>query len=151
MTEEIWHMLNQDSDLHDVMDLINQKKLVFPSEKAMRKFAECITRLNNTTPMLYNRGFRPEDLMPCEMESIRRNGLTIVPGSTQAAGMLAEAQEQLRAMGVHIDLNSNAKEIDTAFISPNRKTVITGKKKIYPNDPCPCGSGKKYKNCCGRR
>ena len=151
LTEEIWHTLNQDGDLHDVMDLINQKKLVFPSEKAMRKFAECITRLNNTTPMLYNRGFRPEDLMPREMESIRTNGLTIVPGSTQAAGMLAEAQEQLRAMGVHIDLNSNAKEIDTAFISPNRKTVITGKKKIYPNDPCPCGSGKKYKNCCGRR
>ena len=24
-------------------------------------------------------------------------------------------------------------------------------KKIYPNDPCPCGSGKKYKKCCGRR
>ena len=22
--------------------------------------------------------------------------------------------------------------------------------KVYPNDPCPCGSGKKYKNCCGR-
>lgn len=24
-------------------------------------------------------------------------------------------------------------------------------KKIYPNDLCPCGSGKKYKNCCGRK
>ena len=23
-------------------------------------------------------------------------------------------------------------------------------KKIYPNDPCPCGSGKKYKKCCGK-
>ena len=23
-------------------------------------------------------------------------------------------------------------------------------KKVYPNDPCPCGSGKKYKQCCGR-
>ena len=23
--------------------------------------------------------------------------------------------------------------------------------KIYPNDPCPCGSGRKYKNCCGRK
>ena len=22
--------------------------------------------------------------------------------------------------------------------------------KVYPNDPCPCGSGKKYKQCCGR-
>ncbi|MDO4555323.1 MAG: SEC-C metal-binding domain-containing protein [Lachnospiraceae bacterium] len=21
---------------------------------------------------------------------------------------------------------------------------------MYPNDPCPCGSGKKYKKCCGR-
>lgn len=30
------------------------------------------------------------------------------------------------------------------------KTVIK-EKKIYPNDPCPCGSGKKYKKCCGRK
>ena len=25
------------------------------------------------------------------------------------------------------------------------------RKKIYPNDPCPCGSGKKYKKCCGKK
>ena len=24
-------------------------------------------------------------------------------------------------------------------------------RKIYPNDPCPCGSGKKFKQCCGRQ
>ena len=28
--------------------------------------------------------------------------------------------------------------------------VKRGSAKVYPNDPCPCGSGKKYKNCCGR-
>mgnify|MGYP001150808186 CR=1 FL=1 len=28
-------------------------------------------------------------------------------------------------------------------------TVVKGD-KIYPNDPCPCGSGKKYKKCCGK-
>ena len=28
-------------------------------------------------------------------------------------------------------------------------TIVKGD-KIYPNDPCPCGSGKKYKHCCGR-
>ncbi|XBX10364.1 SEC-C metal-binding domain-containing protein [Enterocloster clostridioformis] len=22
---------------------------------------------------------------------------------------------------------------------------------MYPNDPCPCGSGKKYKKCCGKQ
>ena len=30
------------------------------------------------------------------------------------------------------------------------QTVVNAP-KIYPNDPCPCGSGKKYKKCCGRR
>lgn len=30
-------------------------------------------------------------------------------------------------------------------------TVRKEEKKAYPNDPCPCGSGKKYKHCCGRK
>ena len=29
-------------------------------------------------------------------------------------------------------------------------TTVVKEEKIYPNDPCPCGSGKKYKKCCGR-
>lgn len=32
----------------------------------------------------------------------------------------------------------------------NQKRQIKKGKKIYPNDPCPCGSGKKYKKCCGK-
>lgn len=28
--------------------------------------------------------------------------------------------------------------------------TVRNEQKIYPNDPCPCGSGKKYKKCCGR-
>ena len=36
---------------------------------------------------------------------------------------------------------------DTAVKAP----VKRGNAKIYPNDPCPCGSGKKYKQCCGRK
>lgn len=31
-----------------------------------------------------------------------------------------------------------------------KKPVMRAASKVYPNDPCPCGSGKKYKNCCGR-
>ena len=29
-------------------------------------------------------------------------------------------------------------------------TTIRKDQKVYPNDPCPCGSGKKYKKCCGK-
>ena len=35
---------------------------------------------------------------------------------------------------------------DTAQKAPVKRVEA----KVYPNDPCPCGSGKKYKNCCGR-
>lgn len=31
-----------------------------------------------------------------------------------------------------------------------KKPVQRTNEKVYPNDPCPCGSGKKYKQCCGR-
>jgi len=29
-------------------------------------------------------------------------------------------------------------------------TTVVNAPKVYPNDPCPCGSGKKYKKCCGK-
>ena len=35
------------------------------------------------------------------------------------------------------------------FMVP-KQTPVVKEKKIYPNDPCPCGSGKKYKKCCGK-
>ena len=36
------------------------------------------------------------------------------------------------------------------FRMPVPKPIVK-EKKIYPNDPCPCGSGKKYKKCCGKK
>ena len=36
---------------------------------------------------------------------------------------------------------------DSAAHTPKKRA----EKKVYPNDPCPCGSGKKYKQCCGRK
>ena len=36
---------------------------------------------------------------------------------------------------------------DSATKTPKKRAD----KKVYPNDPCPCGSGKKYKQCCGRK
>ncbi|MGI5948072.1 MAG: preprotein translocase subunit SecA [Lachnospiraceae bacterium] len=36
---------------------------------------------------------------------------------------------------------------ESAAQAPKRRAA----QKIYPNDPCPCGSGKKYKQCCGRK
>ena len=44
------------------------------------------------------------------------------------------------------NLMTNAGGEDT----PKRQPVVNKEKKVGRNDPCPCGSGKKYKNCCGK-
>ena len=53
----------------------------------------------------------------------------------------------------------NLEEWEAIFDEETRKalykeqkssTTIVKEAKVYPNDPCPCGSGKKYKKCCGR-
>lgn len=53
----------------------------------------------------------------------------------------------------------NLKEWNDIFDEETRKalykeqkasTTIRKDPKVYPNDPCPCGSGRKYKKCCGK-
>ncbi|MCC8150000.1 MAG: SEC-C domain-containing protein [Lachnospiraceae bacterium] len=36
------------------------------------------------------------------------------------------------------------------YLEQKKSGTVVKPEKIYPNDPCPCGSGKKYKKCCGR-
>ena len=50
-----------------------------------------------------------------------------------------ERQEVAKVTGTNKD--------ESAVRAPKKRE----NKKIYPNDPCPCGSGKKYKQCCGRK
>ena len=36
------------------------------------------------------------------------------------------------------------------YLEQKKSGTVVKPKKVFPNDPCPCGSGKKYKKCCGR-
>lgn len=59
----------------------------------------------------------------------------------------------------HIQVEQNVERKEVAKVTGTNKDDDSGVKKpkqreeakVYPNDPCPCGSGKKYKNCCGRK
>ena len=63
-------------------------------------------------------------------------------------------------VGAETEWRYNLEEWDAIFDMETRKalykeqkssTTIVKEAKIYPNDPCPCGSGKKYKKCCGKK
>jgi len=58
----------------------------------------------------------------------------------------------------HVKVEQKVEREQVAQVTGTNKDDSLGKTpvkraeaKVYPNDPCPCGSGKKYKNCCGRK
>ena len=70
--------------------------------------------------------------------------------------MMAAIQEETVRILFHIRVEQKVERESAAKVTGTNKdaTPVAPKKreeqKIYPNDPCPCGSGKKYKQCCGR-
>lgn len=73
-------------------------------------------------------------------------------------GMIAAIREDTVKALMHLRIEQNIEREQVAKpIGTNKDdSVQKGPKKradakIYPNDPCPCGSGKKYKHCCGRK
>ena len=51
---------------------------------------------------------------------------------------------------IRIQREQVAKPLDTGGDGSLKKQPVRAKKEVGRNDPCPCGSGKKYKHCCGR-
>jgi len=72
-------------------------------------------------------------------------------------GMMAGIREDTVRLMFHVKVEKPEEREQVAKITGTNKDdtkakapVKRGSAKIYPNDPCPCGSGKKYKNCHGR-
>ena len=72
--------------------------------------------------------------------------------------MTKNIKEETVRLLFHIKIEQKVEREQVAKVTGTNKddSVVKGpvkrdNAKIYPNDPCPCGSGKKYKNCCGRK
>ncbi len=72
--------------------------------------------------------------------------------------MVAGIQEDTVRTMLHIQVQQEVKREQVAKPLATNKDDSLAKapkkrenEKVYPNDPCPCGSGKKYKQCCGRK
>ncbi len=72
--------------------------------------------------------------------------------------MIQNIKEETVRLLFHIKVEQKVEREQVAKVTGTNKDesvakapVKRGNAKIYPNDPCPCGSGKKYKQCCGRR
>ena len=73
-------------------------------------------------------------------------------------GMINSIQQDTLRLLYHVRVEQKAEREQVAQVTGTnkdetgpKKPVQRAEKKVYPNDPCPCGSGKKYKQCCGRK
>lgn len=71
--------------------------------------------------------------------------------------MIAAVKEETVKMMFRVRVEEKLEREQVAKVTGTNKDDSLGKApvkrenvKVYPNDPCPCGSGKKYKQCCGR-
>ena len=72
--------------------------------------------------------------------------------------MISAIQEDTIRLLFHVQVEQKVEREQVAQVTGTNKdeTAQSAPKKrehakVYPNDPCPCGSGKKYKQCCGRK
>jgi len=72
--------------------------------------------------------------------------------------LIESIKEETVKLLFHVKVEQKVEREQVAEVTGTNKDNSLGKTplkreeaKVYPNDPCPCGSGKKYKQCCGRK
>ena len=81
-----------------------------------------------------------------------------ISGFDMFDAMTASIQEDTVKLLLHVQIQQKVEREEVAKVTGTNKDDTSVKvpkkreeKKVYPNDPCPCGSGKKYKQCCMRK
>ncbi len=138
--------------IEKMKELQDKYKELIPSDiKDLQKLLDIIMELYNHTPQMGNNGYPSAELherMVKEGKVSTDTPPTIVPMSNMTAEGLRNAG--IESYGFPVDYNAAVKDMPFWTMKDGNITN-QGVKKIYPNDPCPCGSGKKYKKCCGRK
>lgn len=140
------------ADFSQVMNRLHDMGLDFKSDADLQEFVRLHQDFHNKTRMQCNRGHTPDEMFHLQPPEQRMpQSLSLGPNIRKAIADGTMNAKELREGILSMEMPSEAlrfsllKEIADAEAAAKKKS-----KKIGRNDPCPCGSGKKYKHCCGR-
>lgn len=136
---DIWNSYLVGESPADLLNDMVSDGIEITSDDKLDELLSLLIEVSNGTRILENRGHKPIELFE---QNERMNNLAVLNDSYKADSILKEADKHLKSMGISVDTTS----VSSATISSPASD-----RKIYPNEPCPCGSGKKYKKCCGRK
>jgi len=138
-------ILNLRLDNYNIQDFIDTLDAEIPGFDIAQNAIDVYTKLHNNTRLMANRGYTPDELSrKYNPQGALPTSISFGPGIQrliQSGEMNAdELMKGFEAMRIPQDLKSS-------LITETEKAKQS---KPGRNDPCPCGSGKKYKKCCGR-
>ncbi len=150
--EAMWRSLDRSFGPYPVRHLSD------PDAEIRRNAIWCIGHLKlqqeapRLTPMFEDDEFRVDALFAYAMaypgEVSRSRAKSVLQKIEDLANGLSEDELELVEVGIDQRLMLQGQE-PVFSGEPEVEPVVNGKSKVGRNDLCPCGSGKKYKNCCG--
>ena len=108
------------------------EELLYVAEKYPHSYMRAVTFLDQLQRL------GPEGMREAILDRLETFDEVRVPRDALSAGMEEAYQKALK------------RKKEPVYLSEGSGTYKRSAKKILPNDPCPCGSGKKYKKCHGR-
>lgn len=137
-----------DNPLNDIAVELERRKIRMTIQQ-LDEFAELFSDLHNNTRLPCNRGFTPQEL-------VNRNGGLQTPKSISFGPNITAAMQSgemdIQKYGLSIAESDIPRELKIQMLSDLSK-IKGGNAETQNNSrnaPCPCGSGKKYKRCCGK-
>lgn len=139
--------------LADVLEYLDNLGVRLKSQRDVERFTALYNAFHNTTRMPCNRGYTPDEMMRVMPPKEGFKSLSLGPNIKKYLQTGEMDIEDFRKQILTMDLPSEAMRFDLlkqlADIKPSASQPEK-QKKVGRNDPCPCGSGKKYKRCCGK-
>ncbi len=129
--EILLHVRSGDMSQQALFRRLGRMGLRFQKREDMLRFVELCAAFHNNSRLQANRGYTPFEIKAMKPE-------------TETAGVTAD---QMRKDVLEAGFPSRRQ---SGIAMPAPAASAHGKGKVGRNDPCPCGSGKKYKKCCGR-
>lgn len=124
----------------EIADMLERMKMPM-SESQLNEFMGLVYDLNNNTRLPANRGYTPVELS----RKYRKHTIPEISFGPNIRDMLQNGELNASDMVRQIEESDLPAQVKAQMIPG-----IKPSSKVGRNDPCPCGSGKKYKKCCGR-
>ena len=132
-----YNNFNMGESVETLLKTLAEGKLTFSDDAQKANFSILAKRANvEGTRMYCLRGHTMK-----EMNLVPQTPQTVTPYANHFTPDANLGWDINKAEAVEIPMPAN-------FGAPTNDRVGAKAKKVYPNDPCPCGSGKKYKKCC---